>query len=575
MINSKTFFVTALFVLVSMGGVSAQDWVGANTKSAAGGALQAGNEADGSPVYIIRAPFEGGLTPGKFIPKSKGAYVPWGGVENPVVNFELYVGKGRWVALSAGQRAPDNAVVGGQEADGTPLLLIRAPQGKALVPGKYNSATGQAYIPWGGNELEVKKYEILVVDRTPPAPAPAPAPTSPEWVPVDTSNNAAAAVAAGTSPDGTPSFLIRALFQGDIIPGKFNPKAKSAYVPWGGKENPVKSFELYVGRGVWLPYDARQPIPPNAVPAGQQSDGTTLFAIRSKVDKALVPGKLHGGTHDAFVSIGGKEVKVTSLEILVRQPSPSQARTPDPVPDEPEFVGTGAEDDDLITSLWRAASSSKALAPVLQRPKGGVISLTGALDDKDFALNSKAVDAYRFELDINATFNLSVSGVAKPSEYRLFLLDSRGAPVGMAETVGNFQRFWVEQPVRGPLFLFVLQAGAKAPGRYGFDLQETSFSLEGDLEGDAFNQESLIPMAFDPSYGQWSFSGNGAFGPFFDEHDSQGKVLARSEIVDDNDHVAQLNFSPKARGMGDLRMYTMVPTERTHWSLFVSIGSGR
>jgi hypothetical protein len=138
------------------------------------------------------------------------------------------------------------------------------------------------------------------------------------WVSADVSDSASRARPAGKSPDGTPSFLIRALFQGSLIPGKYNPKARKAYVPWGGKENSVGTFELYVGPQLWLTPESRNSLPGNAVVAGKEADGTPLFAIRAPSGAALVPGKYNVKTKEAYISIGGKEVRVDSFEILVR-----------------------------------------------------------------------------------------------------------------------------------------------------------------------------------------------------------------------------------------------------------------
>ncbi len=145
------------------------------------------------------------------------------------------------------------------------------------------------------------------------------------WVSADVSDSASRARPAGKSPDGTPSFLIRALFQGSLIPGKYNPKAKKAYVPWGGKENSVGTFELYVGPQLWLTPESRNALPANAVVAGKEADGTPLFAIRAPSGVALVPGKYNVKTKEAYISIGGKEVRVDSFELLVREASATPA----------------------------------------------------------------------------------------------------------------------------------------------------------------------------------------------------------------------------------------------------------
>lgn len=53
-----------------------------------------------------------------------------------------------------------------------------------------------------------------------------------------------AVVAGFEGYDGSPLWVIRARFEGDLIPGKLAVKHKAAYVPWGGDENPVRSIEV-------------------------------------------------------------------------------------------------------------------------------------------------------------------------------------------------------------------------------------------------------------------------------------------------------------------------------------------
>lgn len=61
-----------------------------------------------------------------------------------------------------------------------------------------------------------------------------------EWIPT-TPNNAAqlsnrAVVASHEDHDGSPLWVIRSKFEGDLVPGKLAIKHMSAYVPWGRKE---------------------------------------------------------------------------------------------------------------------------------------------------------------------------------------------------------------------------------------------------------------------------------------------------------------------------------------------------
>ncbi|MCQ0986851.1 DUF3421 domain-containing protein [Jiella marina] len=55
------------------------------------GAYDGGNEANDSPLYVCRAPFNGGLHPGKVGPSTGGCNVTYGGVEHTIYQFEVLV----------------------------------------------------------------------------------------------------------------------------------------------------------------------------------------------------------------------------------------------------------------------------------------------------------------------------------------------------------------------------------------------------------------------------------------------------------------------------------------------------
>ncbi len=568
------FHGLAMLVLLSVfGGASAaQDWAAADLGDTAARAAVAGNEADGTPIFVIRSMFHGGTTPGKFIPVKHAAYVPWGGLENSVKTFELFVGKGRWVPNSS-DAFPADAVQGGQEADGSVLYVIRSSVGKALVPGKYSTKTLKAYIPWDGKELEVKRYEVLVSDPAPPAAV--------EWAPSDVTNNASAAVPAGRSPDGTPSYLIRSSFQGSLIPGKYNPRAKAAYVAWGGKENKVTTFELYVGKGRWTPGDAAGPIPSNAVPAGNEADGTPLLAIRSPAGKALVPGKFNVKTRQASFSLGGKEVKAEQFEFLVRDDAPlATVSVPQPTVADTQMGGSdGASEGDLVTAVM--SPTTLVAKPLVI--KGGQASTVGELNGQDFRWQGNAVDAYDLRLDSGTMLILEVNTVSNKPDARAILLDPQGQEVGTPQSGPGFgwTRFWVTSKMSGLYHLVVIQKSAD-PVRYAVDLQELDFTVEGDLAGGVGpDQESLVPLAWNPAYAFWNITVDSNFQPEFELLDPSGKEIARSQLVDGKtDQSGQPNqasarvIRPKVRGMGSIKITSHFATEAGHWRITVHEDNG-
>ena len=131
------------------------------------GASPHGNEATGEPLWVARSPgrtdpffFHGGIHPGKVRPAFGAAFIPFGGNEESVPDYEVLMEPGIWIAGSGGQ-IPDGAVVCGREANGDPLFVARANLNGGLHPGKIRFAFGAALIGFGGKEVPVTDYEVL------------------------------------------------------------------------------------------------------------------------------------------------------------------------------------------------------------------------------------------------------------------------------------------------------------------------------------------------------------------------------------------------------------------------------
>ena len=52
------------------------------------------------------------------------------------------------------------------------------------------------------------------------------------------------AVVAGHDINNEPLFVARAYHEGALLPGKFVPSHRVAYVPWGGKEISKHTYEV-------------------------------------------------------------------------------------------------------------------------------------------------------------------------------------------------------------------------------------------------------------------------------------------------------------------------------------------
>ncbi|XP_047026048.1 uncharacterized protein LOC124634494 isoform X3 [Helicoverpa zea] len=143
------------------------EWVPATTGdvgSLSHKAFVAGREAwDGSPLCVIRAHHSGEFLPGKLAIKHRAAYVPYGGREVPVHNFEVLCVPShavRWLHSSNGQ-VPVGAIAAGNTHSGEPLYIGRVRHMQSLTPGKVHPSHGCCYISFAGSEHTHKTYEVL------------------------------------------------------------------------------------------------------------------------------------------------------------------------------------------------------------------------------------------------------------------------------------------------------------------------------------------------------------------------------------------------------------------------------
>lgn len=143
------------------------DWVQASSTtihSFHGRAFVAGHEGwDNSPLWVIRARYGGDFVPGKLAAKHQTAYIPFGGKEVRVFDFEVMLAPPhivRWVPSSNGS-VPPGAIPAGNTASGEPLYIGRARYMQSLTPGKVHPSHGCAYICFGGSEVSLRVYEVL------------------------------------------------------------------------------------------------------------------------------------------------------------------------------------------------------------------------------------------------------------------------------------------------------------------------------------------------------------------------------------------------------------------------------
>lgn len=89
------------------------------------GAILAGHDQDGSPIYIARAWHEGDIIPAKFIPTKNACYIAYNGQEILKDSFEVLCnGNVAWIKSYASTRSVSPfAVIAGNTSEGEPLYI--------------------------------------------------------------------------------------------------------------------------------------------------------------------------------------------------------------------------------------------------------------------------------------------------------------------------------------------------------------------------------------------------------------------------------------------------------------------
>jgi ribosomal protein S14 len=322
-----------LLGLVLMSAAAADvSWVPGHTRPA--DLVDAASGRGGPPSLVCRAPFRGGVHPGKLV--GDQCNIGWGGKEESVRNFELLRGSTLWGSPQPGYAG---AVVGGQ-SDGTPMPVCRAEFRGGWHAGKV--VADQCNFGWGGKEESQRSFDVLYPLTQaapqppsagvwpPPLPQPQPpgVPSAPNvppswppaarpplpggqaglnWTPAFGGALPNDAVIAGLA-DGQPLAVCRAPFRGGVHPGKV--VAGHCNIGWGGKEESVRPYEVLHGAAQWGPPRAGYA---GAV-VGGQSDGTPLPVCRANFRGATHPGKVVG--NQCNIGWGGKEEAVRRFEVL-------------------------------------------------------------------------------------------------------------------------------------------------------------------------------------------------------------------------------------------------------------------
>jgi hypothetical protein len=133
-----------------------------------------------------------------------------------------------WIP-AAGGGIPEGAVIGGNENNGEPLFVCSAPFNDSMQPGKIRPSFGGCDIAYGGKEVVVPQYEVLM--QRPGY----------GWVPARDGYIPPGAVRGGHE-NGEGLFVCQAGHDGGMHPGKIRPEFGGCNIPFGGHEITSTAF---------------------------------------------------------------------------------------------------------------------------------------------------------------------------------------------------------------------------------------------------------------------------------------------------------------------------------------------
>ena len=340
----------ALFLVATAGmrlSAQAPDWQAPVNGRPLDISTPVGYSAAGTPLYLIRSAVQGVTRIGWFDSGTGRATLM--SVDRPAAAraFEVYAGAGRWVPSTV-DTVPADSITAGTDANGQPMNILRVSAGGWLIPAIYSADDNAAVAFVGGRRLLFSSFEALV----------------PDWA--RAAGSFRQAFRGGTDSDGGPLVPFRAAYGGGLQPGKFNTAARRGYISYGGQEITIDdpSAEVFVGTGIWTPSNGN--LPAGAIPAGVDTDGSTLYMIRALHDGAQALGKFSAQRGEAYIPYGGIEWKVSDFEVLCydlsRNRADSQvlvpvAAAPAQAAAETNFLRNPSAEIQPVTRMgWKVAS---------------------------------------------------------------------------------------------------------------------------------------------------------------------------------------------------------------------------
>jgi hypothetical protein len=141
---------------------------------------------------------------------------------------------GSWVSASNGV-VPAGAFDAGREPTGESIYVCRVRYNNGIQLGKVSPRIGACDIPYGGREIRMPQYEVLVGGPY-------------GWAPVRPGEIPPRAVQGGNDvpPQSAPLFVCEAVYNGEINPGKTRLDWNVCHIGWGGTEYEIPNYSVLI-----------------------------------------------------------------------------------------------------------------------------------------------------------------------------------------------------------------------------------------------------------------------------------------------------------------------------------------
>jgi len=266
----------------------------------------------GNPVYVARGLLDGSIRLGKFHAKYETLFVSHLGKEAEVYdNIEVFCvdkdAKVKWVDSELGQ-IPKGGVVG-TIVDGKSEFVGRGITDGEISPGRIVPEDKRMYASYGGEDVEVTKYQALVIENGKPLY---------KWVPVDNW-----VLPKNAVPVSKDVYIGRASLNQKIRLAKVHNGNKKLYVAHSGKVEEImhKAFEILcvdpAATVEWKDFENGK-VPERAI-VGSIVDGRLEFVGRGQTESETSPGQIVPADGCMYAAYKGKCVTLTKYQALVIQ----------------------------------------------------------------------------------------------------------------------------------------------------------------------------------------------------------------------------------------------------------------